>query len=341
MTLPQKIIIGIPLIIVTFVVGFILTKDYDQTVPVKVPSAAEVSPSTQINQTPAPAANNASNAPAESAPTPQQKMQTLIAELEQKVEANKHTLEDVLLLGRSQMMAQQFEKAIVAFDKALELDPKSLDAMIPLADAIAATQKGQFTGRAFELLQQANQIDPENPMVLWLLGGSNTQQNNPEQAAIHWTKLYNQLPAGSENKIKVGQQLEKIGKAPADYAEQTALYNKQLAQPAAAKTITVHLAIPEDVRAKLTGTTAFVYAKAQTGMPMPIAAKRMPSEQLPATLTISAEDELMPNRKLADVTDIKVGIKISKQANVDQGGDLFRTELNLPASNEVTLNVKF
>ena len=269
--------------------------------------------------------------------SPKTQMQMLIAKLEQQMANNELTIEDTMLLGRSYMMNRDYPKAVTTLEKANQMEPNSLDVLIPLADAIAITQKGQYTGRSYELLQQAISLDPKNPMVLWLLGRGETQLGNNDQAGEYWTQLYNMLKPGSENQIKVGQQLATIGKAPAGMQATT----HSTSEAAASQKIIINLSIPADVKAKLKGTTAFIYAKSQSGMPMPIAAKRMPGEQLTAQVIITEADELMPARKLKDIAQIKVGIKISDASNVDQGETLFRTEQALPSSKTVNLEVKF
>jgi len=74
---------------------------------------------------------------------------------------------------------------------------------------------------------------------------------------------------------------------------------------------------------------------------MPIAAKKFPGEQLTSSITITEADELMPNRKLKDIAQINVGIKISKQSDVDNKAELFRAEQALPDSRKVNLVVQF
>ncbi|GKT12625.1 MAG: cytochrome c-type biogenesis protein CcmH [Thiomicrorhabdus sp.] len=264
-------------------------------------------------------------------------MQMLIAKLEQKMATNELNLEDTMLLGRSYMMNGDFAKAVTALDKANNLEANSLDILIPLADSIAQSQKGQYTGRSYEVLQQAKGIDPKNPMVLWLLARGEYQLGNKEQSVTYLTQLYNMLEPGSKNQQNVGMQLAQMGHAPEGFKPPTA------EQPSASAgvAIKVTLEISPEMKEKLKGTTAFIYAKSQTGMPMPIAAKKMPSEELTTTITITQADELLPNRKLIDIAKIKVGIKISDNASVDSGNTLFRTEQNLPDSKAVNLVVKF
>ena len=267
--------------------------------------------------------------------SPKTQMQMLIAKLEQQMANGELSLEDTMLLGRSYMMNSDYPKAISTLEKANQMQPNSLDILIPLADAVAQTQQGQYTGRSYDVLQQAKAIDPNNPMMLWLLGRGEVQSGNPDQAAEYWTQLYNMLEPGSKNQQNVAIQLTKLGKAPANM-QSPAVETEVPAK----KEITINLSFSDAVQKKLAGTTVFIYAKSQTGMPMPIAAKKMPGEALTKTVTITEADELMPARKLKDIEQIKVGIKISDQTMVDQGGTIFRTEQNLTDSMTVNFEIK-
>ena len=322
MTALQRSMIAILILLPLIAGGYLLTSDSSE--------------STKVVETKAPAKINEITSVKPDPHSPQTQMQMLVAKLEQKLAKNELSLEDSLLLGRSYMMSGDFPKAVIALDKVNAMEPNNIDVLIPLADSIAQTQKAQYTGRAYEVLQQVRELDPKNPMMLWLLGRGEVQSGNPDQAVIYLTQLYNMLEPGSKNQQNVGMQLSKMGKAPEGF--KTPEITKA---EASVFSIQVTLEISPEMKEKLKGTTAFIYAKSQTGMPMPIAAKKMPSEELTSIITITEADELMPNRKLIDIDKIKVGIKISDQKMVDQGGTVFRTEQNLPDSKSVNLVVQF
>jgi len=334
MTLFQRSFIGILLIIPIIAIGFyVMQINEEPYVTVEAPA-----------QKPLPTVS-ANAAMPNNHPDPQLQIRAMIQQLEEKIAKNEHDFKDLLLLGRAYMMAKDYSKGVATYEKALLIEPNSLDVLLPLADGIGVLQQGQLTGRPYELIKKALTIDSETPMALWLIGKAEIQLGNVDKGAEYWTKLYNLFPVGSENRLKVGQQLTSIGKSPTDMAV-TPASNSTANVPASqdsnqSQAIQITLDIDAETKAKLAGTTAFIYAKSATGMPMPIAAKKLPGDQLTNTITITEADELLPTRKLKDIAQIKVGIKISHQKDVDNKDAIFRTEQALPDSRTVTLEVKF
>ncbi len=331
MTLIQRIILAVLFIIPIFAIGFFIAQGDEEPFLEEVPAKQNL-----------PAVSNSDTLPPNH-PDPQTQIRAMIEEIKQKIALKQHEFADIILLGRAYMMLKDFHKAAETFEEALLIEPNSLDALLPLADVLGVVQEGQLTGRPYELLQRALKIDPNAPMALWLIGNAEMQMNNPEQAAEYWTKLYYYFPEGSDNRMKIKQQLASIGKEPAPQATNTGAEPAQTETqtPVANQSILIMLDISPEIKEKLKGTTAFIYAKSQTGMPMPIAAKKIPGEALTSAITLTEADQLRPDRKLKDIANIKVGIKISHQKNVDNKAEIFRIEENLPESRKVNFVIQF
>jgi cytochrome c-type biogenesis protein CcmH len=80
--------------------------------------------------------------------------------------------------------------------------------------------------------------------------------------------------------------------------------------------------------------TVFVYAKAVSGPPMPLAAQRIRVAELPVTLTLDDTMAMMPQMRLSAFPQVTVGARISRTGQaMPQPGDL-EGEVSPVASNQ-------
>ena len=106
------------------------------------------------------------------------------------------------------------------------------------------------------------------------------------------------------------------------------------------KVLTVSVNLADVLRQKAAPEdSVFVYAKAMNGPPMPLAVKRLSVSDLPAQVTLSDSDAMIPNMNLSAFDQIVVGARVSKTGNpVAQAGDLF-VELEGVDSNNPPQNM--
>lgn len=253
---------------------------------------------------------------------------TLVDKLEQKLAKDPKDLQGWLLLGRSSMITEDYDKAIMAFEKALALDANNLNALLPLSDALAIKAGGKLTGRPYKLLKQAFAQDQQNRMTLWLLGLAEKQQGNDQRAAILWQELYAQLPEEDADKPMIARLLSTVGvQVQAPKAKQNTVSKiTSTGQNATAEQLSIKIEIAPELKKSWASATAFIYAKEPSGMPMPIAAQKIIVGNLPNKITLSAKDEIMPSRKLSNFNKMVIGIRITDSDKMNQGKVLFLKE---------------
>ena len=101
------------------------------------------------------------------------------------------------------------------------------------------------------------------------------------------------------------------------------------------RSLTLKVELNESLRQLVKpGDSVFVYAKAASGPPMPLAVKRLAVSDLPAEVTLSDADAMMPQMKLSAFDLVVVGARVSKTGNpVAQPGDLFVEVTGIDSSN--------
>lgn len=266
------------------------------------------------------------------------KQVTLVDKLEEKLKQNPKDLNGWMLLGRSYMVTDEYPKAIKAFEKAYLLDTHNLNAILSLADALAINKQGNLIGRPYQLLIQAYELDDKNQMALWLLGLAEKQLDNPESAAKYWLELYKQLPAGSDDRIKIKALLASVGKDRVD----TGVENENDNSTPEQQTISnqVRFKIDNRIREENPNATVFIYAKEQQGMPMPVAAQKHLISELPDSIKLGASDEIMPQRKINQFDELVVGIKINNGTASDSTV-IFKKEQLLNHNKSANIIINF
>jgi cytochrome c-type biogenesis protein CcmH len=92
----------------------------------------------------------------------------------------------------------------------------------------------------------------------------------------------------------------------------------------AAPRLTVNVVLDPKLKDKLDAdATLFVFARAASGPPMPLAIQRLKAGQLPVTVTLDDSMSMMPAMKLSKFPQVVVGARVSKSGNaMPQSGDL-------------------
>ena len=247
------------------------------------------------------------------------------------------------LLGRTYFEVQDFANAADALAKAIKILPKSAELYAQHGEAIMNAARPNLPPPEAEAsLDQALAIDAKNQNALWLKGVSRKLAGDAKAALANWTLLAEQLPSGSESAASVGQQIEilrvELGLTPPSAAPAAtaspvapAVTAPSAAEAAAAPTdaaatITLEITLSPELKKQLApNDVLFVFAKAASGPPMPLAAHRSPAMALnadaPVTITLSDSDAMMPSMKLSMFPQVVLGARISKSgvANAASG----------------------
>ncbi|MCU7916942.1 MAG: c-type cytochrome biogenesis protein CcmI [Candidatus Thiodiazotropha sp. (ex Epidulcina cf. delphinae)] len=259
-------------------------------------------------------------------------MEDLVNRLAKKLEDQPDNLDGWVMLGRSYMAMNNQTAAINAYERALQIDDGNVGLLIAYAEAVAATTGNDFTGRSAPMIEKAYRLEPKNPNVLWLSGIVAYQQNQFQTALDRWQLLQGMLKPQTAELESVTKAIDdtrsKLGLSPIE----APLPNiAQAKQPASAKTVAeksnsllVEITLSPELQAKAKpDDLLFVYAKALSGPPMPLAAARKKVSDLPLSIQLDDSMAMMPQMKLSAFPKVIVGARISLSGNpTAQSGDL-------------------
>jgi cytochrome c-type biogenesis protein CcmH len=264
-----------------------------------------------------------------------QNIDQAIAGLQEKLKQNPNDVEGWALLGRAYEATERFTEARDAMKKAYDLAPDDPDVTVAYAEVLAlSSPERRIEGEPRTLIENVLKKTPDHQRGLWLLGISDYQQKKYDSAIGYWNKLIAVLPKDAPTIKSIKAEIAKAeaardGKSPPPEQEETADASTAQAQPAAAADangphLTVNVSLDPKLKSKAeAGDTLFVYAKAASGPPMPLAIQRLQASKLPATITLTDGMGMMPTMKLSQFPQVIVGARISKSGNaIAQSGDL-------------------
>ena len=263
-----------------------------------------------------------------------QNMDQAIATLADKLKKNPQDAEGWTLLGRAYEATEHFEQARDALKHATDIAPENPDITIAYAEVLAlSTPDRRIDGEPRRLIETAMKTSPDNERGLWLLGIGDYQQKKYDAAIARWNRLIAVLPKDSKTIASVKQEIaraeaERDGKPPPPEEEIADASADASQAPNVSDASGPHLVVSVALDPKLKDKLApddvlFVYAKAASGPPMPLAIQRMTADKLPTTVTLTDDMGMMPTMKLSQFPQVIVGARISKSGNaIAQSGDL-------------------
>ncbi|MCU7803227.1 MAG: c-type cytochrome biogenesis protein CcmI [Candidatus Thiodiazotropha sp. (ex Lucinoma borealis)] len=259
-------------------------------------------------------------------------MEELVKRLAAKLQEQPENQEGWVMLGRSYMAMNNPSAAINAYQRAIQLNDQNVALLLAYSEAIASTNGNDFSGRAAPMIDKAYQLEPNNPNVLWISGILAYQRSEFKSAIERWEALKVMLQPQSAELESVNDALNdvrsKLGLAPDEAPLPNIVQAKKPASSKAvvnsSKSLQVEISLSPELQAKAKpGDLVFVYAKALSGPPMPLAAVRKKVSDLPLSIKLDDSMAMMPQMKLSGFPEVVVGARVSLSGNPSaQSGDL-------------------
>jgi cytochrome c-type biogenesis protein CcmH len=252
-------------------------------------------------------------------------IEEMVEIVQKRLAENPEDAQGWFVLGKTMMAQQKFDEAITAFNRTLELVGDEPGVIFSLADAIAMQNGGNMQGEPEQLLDRGLKIAPNHPTGLWLAGLAAEQRQDYATAHASWTLLLSLIEDDPASKLEVSELIKALEQRDPGLA----------GSAIAVRSLTLKVELNNSLQDLVEpGDAVFVYAKAAKGPPMPLAVKRLVVSELPAEVTLSDTDAMMPEMKLSAFDVVIVGARISKSGNpVAQPGDLFVEVVGVDSSN--------
>lgn len=244
----------------------------------------------------------------------------LLPNVERRLQENPDDIKGWKLLGRSYLMIGNFDKAVAASRRALELDDQDPDILAQLAESVAMQQEGKMQGEPIELTNAALAINPDHQQSTWLSAISD-QQHGEHQSAIE--KFESLLPAAQSDPRSLQSINEMLAVSNAAVGAAAASTAQSTDPATSGSSIKVRAALSTSITPNLPDTTSvFIYARASSGPPMPLAVARLQLKDLPIEVTLDDSMAMVPGMTISAFSDVVIGARISPSGNaIRQAGD--------------------
>ncbi len=259
------------------------------------------------------------------------------------------TAEAWVLLARTYRSAGLADQAAAAYREAAAREAQPADILVEHASLVIDRQDKRFDAEADALVAAALARDADNLNALAMAGASAYQSGDRALALRHWQRLESLVPEGSEDRQRAAALVARARGEPvppgafqpaADVpagattmvaanpgaglpAQHPPLASTGQA-PAAAAAITGRVELSDALRARVPGGAwLFVFARAEGGMPLPIAAARSSPSAWPAEFRLDDGNSMIEGRKLSGFERVRLVARISASGNATrQPGDL-------------------
>ncbi|WP_068830708.1 c-type cytochrome biogenesis protein CcmI [Pseudomonas sp. BMS12] len=245
-------------------------------------------------------------------------MEQMTARLQQAVTDNPDSAEAWYFLGRIQMGNGRPAEAAKAYEQAARLADRAPELLGQWAQALYFANDKQWNEQMQALTDEALQADPNETTSLGLLGIAAFEEQRFGDAVGFWQRLLAQMPeddpARASIQIGIERAREQQQAAGEPVQKPVELVNKAMA------VIKVSVDLAPELKAKVEpGDAVFVFARAASGPPMPLAVKRLTVADLPATVELSDKDAMMEQLKLSSFAQVQLAARISRSGVATQG----------------------
>ncbi|PIB49493.1 cytochrome C [Pseudomonas sp. 2588-5] len=239
-------------------------------------------------------------------------MEDMTHRLERAAAAQPDSPEGLYFLGRAYMAQDRSADAAKVFERTVALAGRQPELLGQWAQAQYFADNKHWSPKVQALTDEALKLDPKEVTSLGLLGIAAFEGQRYQEAIDYWNRLLAQLPPEDNSRAALQGGIDRA-------AEKLKENGGTVAPQKAAMKVRVDLSA--DVKAKALPTdSVFIFARAVSGPPAPLAAKRVTVAELPITVELGDADAMMPQLKLSNFPEVQLVARISR-AGVPTAGE--------------------
>jgi cytochrome c-type biogenesis protein CcmH len=262
-------------------------------------------------------------------------MESLIKDIEARVELRSGNLHYSSLLGRYYMAQEDYSGASQIYNEMLEEVPEDAQVLAYAAQAKYLAAGRNLSDKAQLLAEQSLAANPHQRTALGLLGMASYEQGQFRAAITYWERLLVMETPGSEAAGMITgvieQARQQLGESKSGGAAETVA--AVATEPAEGLPgVSVSVSLPEGASAD-PGATVFVLARnAASDSRMPLAVQRLRAAQLPITVRLDDRNS-MAGQKISATPSVVVAVQVSPDGSPGEQGATYLGEAGpLPPS---------
>lgn len=202
---------------------------------------------------------------------------------------------------------EHIEAMVVRLAARLRENPDDAQLLADFADVLGMARGQSLRGEPELLVQRALQIDPVNLKALALAGTAAFDRGDFAAAAAYWQRMLPLVPADSEDARVIR---ENVGEA--------------LKLAGTTRSLRGKIEISQKLKDRLKpDDTVFLFARAEKGPPMPLAALKLSGRDLPLEFSLDDSMAMAPELVLSKFPRVVVTARVSRSGRpAAQSGDL-------------------
>lgn len=241
----------------------------------------------------------------------------ITAKLEQAVRVDPKSAESWYFLGRAYMAQERAGEAAKAYEQAVGIAGRAPELLGQWAQALYFANGKQWSVQLQALTDEALKADPQEATSLGLLGIAAFEEERYAAAIDYWQRLSALIPAEDPSRQSIQDGIER--------ARERLQATGQPVPPGAVAiqampVLKVRVELAPALQAKVQpGDSVFVFARAVSGPPMPLAVKRLTVAELPAEVELSDNDAMMAQLKISSFPQVQLVARVSRAGNATSG----------------------